>query len=463
MNDLDLVEQYYRNESQKSFYKFRQIISVTQSQKFKKGWFSREISHELQAFYDDLVAGNKPILLIQTPPQHGKSRAVVEFVAWLSGKHPEFRTVYASFSDTLGIRANRDLRRIIDSNIYKVIFPDFKIGDTRNERFLNNSDGGSFRNTTVQGRITGESLDLGVIDDPIKGRAEAGSITIREKSWNWLTDDFYSRFSEDAGMLMIATAWHVDDPVSRMIDQFPEAKLLRYKAIAEENEKFRKKGEALFPEHKSIEFLQKRKERYAKESWQSLYQQNPIMPGGNKLDVKNFIEVDADIVERITFDKYFITSDTALKDKEKNDYTVCMAFGQKGNDLYILDVFRGKPLATERERVSRAFYAKNSAYPFVGYYIEQKASGIDLFQRMKGQLMVKEIERNVDKLFRAENVNGYIEAFKVYYPDNLPFKDDMVLEIMTFPDGTHDDIVDCIIDGVELAHMKKPFNYDDML
>ncbi len=34
---------------------------------------------------------------------------------------------------------------------------------------------GSFRNTTVRGAINGEALDLGIIDDPIKGREEANT------------------------------------------------------------------------------------------------------------------------------------------------------------------------------------------------------------------------------------------------------------------------------------------------
>ena len=64
---------------------------------------------------------------------------------------------------------------------------------------------GYFRNTTVLGSITGEALDLGVIDDPLKGRAEANSELQREKVWNWLTDDVMSRFSEYAGLILIMT------------------------------------------------------------------------------------------------------------------------------------------------------------------------------------------------------------------------------------------------------------------
>ena len=63
---------------------------------------------------------------------------------------------------------------------------------------------GYFRNTTVLGSITGEALDLSVIDDPIKGRAEAQSEVTREKTWNWLTDDVLSRFSEIAGSALQA-------------------------------------------------------------------------------------------------------------------------------------------------------------------------------------------------------------------------------------------------------------------
>src|SRR5258708_36838822 len=98
---------------------------------------------------------------------------------------------------------------------------------TRNRdilEFVNNElepTEGYFRNTTVMGSGTGEGLDLGVIDDPIKGRAEASSLTVRDKTWGWLTDDFMSRFSDKAGLLMILTRWHLNDPAGRLLSHFP--------------------------------------------------------------------------------------------------------------------------------------------------------------------------------------------------------------------------------------------------
>ena len=79
---------------------------------------------------------------------------------------------------------------------------------------------------------------------------------------------------------MIMTRWHLDDPVGRFIERFPDAKILRYPAIAEEDEKNRRKGEALFPEHKSLSFLLERKKAMTQASWESEYQQNPIVVGG---------------------------------------------------------------------------------------------------------------------------------------------------------------------------------------
>ena len=72
---------------------------------------------------------------------------------------------------------------------------------------------GSFRNTTVNG----QSLDLGFIDDPLKGRAEASSKANRDKVWNWFTNDFFSRFSDHAAFLMVMTRWHLDDPMGRWL------------------------------------------------------------------------------------------------------------------------------------------------------------------------------------------------------------------------------------------------------
>ena len=129
-------------------------------------------------------------------------------------------------------------------------------------------------------------LDCGIVDDPIKGRAEASSKAVLNNVWSWFTDDFFTRFSDSAGLLMIMTRWHVDDPVGRFIERFPAATILRYPAIAEEDEKNRFKDEPLFPQHKSLPFLMERRAVITRAGWESEYQQNPIVIGGGMFPVE---------------------------------------------------------------------------------------------------------------------------------------------------------------------------------
>ena len=105
---------------------------------------------------------------------------------------------------------------------------------------------------------------------------------------SWFTDDFFGRFSDHAGFLMIMTRWHLEDPAGQWLEHFPETKVLRYPAIAEKDEPFRKKGQPLFPELKSLDFLNARRKVLTQASWESIYQQSPIIPGGDMFPIERF-------------------------------------------------------------------------------------------------------------------------------------------------------------------------------
>ena len=238
-----------------------------------------------------------------------------DYCAWVAGKDPGMKTIFASYADELGISANLHLQRMLMTPAYNAIFPktalagsevsdmlEFRGRERRTTTFLEFvGKGGSFRNTTVDGKINGFGLDLGVIDDPIKGRMEAQSKIIRDKTWNWLTDDFFSRFADHAGLIMIMTRWHIDDPVGRWIARFPDTRVLNFPGIAERDSPYRNKGEALFPEHKSLEFLLERRKALTEASWQSLYQQHPIIVGGGIFPIekiKNLPILDRDRISK---------------------------------------------------------------------------------------------------------------------------------------------------------------------
>jgi hypothetical protein len=282
-----IPEDLLREESKTSFWAFRRYIRPT----MMLGWWQPKVADEFQRFDRSLINGERPKVVFTAPPQHGKTEQVTDLIAWLAGKRPDLKTIYASYSDELGVAVNMNLQRMMTSERYVDIFG-HRLGDS-GSRWRQNANvleyanhRGSFRNTTVEGQITGQGLDIGIIDDPIKGRAEAMSKAVRDKIWDWFTDDFFTRFSDSAGLLMFMTRWHVDDAVGRFIKRFPEAKILRYPAIAEEDKKNRLKGEPLFPELKSLSFLMERKKLMTQAGWESEYQQNPIVVGGGVIPIE---------------------------------------------------------------------------------------------------------------------------------------------------------------------------------
>jgi predicted phage terminase large subunit-like protein len=337
--------------------------------KFLFGWWNTLLCHRLQQFYNDLVAGKKPVLLIQAPPQHGKSTIIILFISWVAGKNPDLRKIYASFSTRLGVRANMQLQRIYESDKYRAIFSETQINssETIDEgRFLRNSSvleyvnkSGGFRNTTTGGAITGESLDLGIIDDPLKGREAANSETIRNKIHDWFLDDFFSRFSENAGLLGIATRWHIDDLFGRLIDQSEELpelsniEVFSYPAIAEEDEEHRKKGEALFPQLKSLAFLLARKAIMTLSGWAALYQQRPFLQGGGLFAIQH--------IQIVQFAPELVDNPIRYWDKAGTEdggaYTAGVKMQKtKAGQFIVLDVVRKQmsPLVREKRILQTA-------------------------------------------------------------------------------------------------------------
>lgn len=456
---LELVKELRLREARESFFAYRKLTNS----KLKLGWWQEEVCHQLQQFYDDLTANKRPQLVIQAPPQHGKSDLIVSFISWIAGKNPELRTIYTSFSERLGVRANLKLQRLYDSQIYQDIFPNTKINSsntvTISGQFLRNREIleycghlGYFRNTTVGGSITGEGLDLGVIDDPIKGRKEANSKTIRDGVWDWFTDDFFTRFSENAGLLCILTRWHIDDPIGRLIAQNPSIKVLSYPAIAINNEPNRKEGEALFPEHKSIDFLLERKKLMDSTSWLSLYQQSPIVVGGEIIKGEWFKRYS--LLPKLEYRKIY--ADTAQKTGKQNDYTVFECWGYADGNAYLIDMMRGKWESPELRRNANDFWNKHiniNNGTLREFCIEDKASGTGLIQDIKkiDKIPVVAIQRNTDKLTRVQDALPYIESGFVYLPESASFLSDFIAECEAFTadDGhDHDDQIDPMCDAI---------------
>jgi predicted phage terminase large subunit-like protein len=376
--DIQLLEEMAQARARDSFLEFRRYIRP----QLIVGWFVREIAQVLQHFYNDFISGKRPKLALMAPPQHGKSWAVTDFISWVAGNNPDKKTIFGSYSDDLGVRTNTELQRIYSTDTFKGIFPGTRISEahTISDRWRRNESlieyvnrGGSFRNTTVAGQINGQELHLGVIDDPLKGRAEAHSPTIRDKTWEWFADDFMSRFAKDGALLIVMTRWHTDDLLGRFLEKFKgEVRVQRYPAVAEHDELHRRKGEALFPEHKPLDFLKERRKLLTEASWESIYQQNPIVVGGGMLPVEKLRVVpqfDRQKVQHTV--RFWDKAGTQSKDAA---YTAGVRMHAMTDGTFIIShVVRGQWAALEREEKIKA-WTEIDASEFGSYevYIEQE-------------------------------------------------------------------------------------------
>jgi hypothetical protein len=261
----------------------------------------REVADHLENFYHDCMAGKRPRLALMAPPQHGKSFTITDFIAWVAGMQPNWKTIFGSFSEELGTRANNEVKRLMKTDRYLATFSTRidMAGRRCNDALIEYVDHkGSFRNTTVQGQINGLALNLEVIDDPVKGSEEASSRAQRDKTWNWFANDFMGRLDQNAGVLIIMTRWHVDDLLGRYLDRGLDVTELRYPALAERDEIHLQyddedkphrvrwcQGTPLFPQWKPLAFLEEQRKVKSAAAWQALYQQRPIIVGGGQIPI----------------------------------------------------------------------------------------------------------------------------------------------------------------------------------
>ena len=163
IDTLALLELKGYFEARESFWNFRQIINAGRFLNKSQGNFwQHHACGELQNFAVQLEKGERPKLVIEAPPQHGKSTMIVDFVAWLVGRNPDLRVIYTSFSERLGERANGAIQRILTSERYKKIFPECRINEVgvpsadnaaKNKSLIEfQGRQGYFRNTTVRGQ-----------------------------------------------------------------------------------------------------------------------------------------------------------------------------------------------------------------------------------------------------------------------------------------------------------------------
>lgn len=429
---------------------------------YEIGWFHRELAKELQIFYKDVQQGKSPRLMITVPPRHGKSQlASMHFPAWTLGKDPTLPIIWTSFSSSLALDINREVQRIMSSEEYHRIFPRSALSPKKKKGEIRRADffeipefGGKFLTAGVGGAITGKGAKILGIDDPIKNREEANSITIRNKIWDWYTSTAYTRLAPGGGVLLIQTRWHEDDLAGRLIEAMKAEcgdtfRVVNYPAIAEQDEFHRKAGEALHPERYSLAQLTSMRRTIGEFDWAALYQQHPAPVGGAifKSEWLRFYNIQ-DLPQK--FDEKIQSWDFTFKDSAGADNVCGTVWGVKGPNIFLLDLVCEKMNFTKSVAAIRAMTNKHPD-AFVKL-VEDKANGTAIIDYLRKEIpgMIP-ITPTESKLTRANAVTPAFEAGNVWLPATTLYKwvSPYLTEMQTFPSAAHDDQVDSTTQAIK--------------
>ena len=429
------------------------------------GWVHKEICDELDRFLQDVADKKSPRLIITMPPRSGKSELVSRrFPAFALGRNPELQIIATSYSSDLSQRFNRDVQRVIDDEKYFDLFPNTRLSNSRvrtdsRGSYIRTSDlfeivghAGAYRSCGVGGGITGQGADILIIDDPIKDRAQAGSKTIRDSIWDWYTSTAYTRLSPGGGVIVMATRWHTDDLIGRLIQRMGEGdtfRIVNYPAIAEHDELHRKAGEALHPERYPLSTLLQIQKTIGSRDWEALYQQHPVPDGGALFKLEWFRRWTATSLPP-EFDHTLMSWDMTFKDSKNSDYVVGQVWGKKGPNFYLLDQVRGQWDFVKTKEMVRVLAHK---WPrVVRKLVEDKANGSAVISELKSPVSgFVPITPTESKEARASSVTPYFEAGNVFIPEDsaAPWVPHYVSELLEFPAGSHDD--QCFVAGTKVA------------
>jgi len=398
--------------------------------------------------------GEKRRVIVSMPPRHGKSKLVSEFFpAWYLGRNSNKQLIHATYSGDLASGFGREIRNQIRDDQYREIFPGVTLAeDSKAVDKFHTSNGNIYLATGVDGSITGRGADLFLIDDPIKGRQEAESETMRRRLKDWFGSVAYTRLMPGGAIVIIQTRWHAADLAGYCINELAHEgwEVVSFKAIAEPGDPLnRSEGAALWPTQYSLEALDAIKQTLSSRDWSALYQQSPMPSEGGMVKLSWFRRFP-NPSQRIGAASRIIQSyDTATKAKEFNDWSVGTTWADTKEGLDLVDVFRQRQ---EYPDLRRSIIANAERFKPSAILIEDKGSGQVLIQDLRASTRLPVIPINPgqrDKVVRLSGVTGVIESGRVGLPESAPWLVDYEMEIASFPLAAHDDQADSTSQALE--------------
>lgn len=417
----------------------------------------------LQDALQKVDSGEITRLMLFVPPGGAKSTyASVCFPPWFMGRERRRNVILTTYATGLAKKHGRRARSIVRQPAYGEVFNTALSADTSaaDEWSLTNEN--EFMAGGIRSGITGNRADLIVIDDPIKGREEADSQTIRDKTWEEYEASLRTRLKPGGRIVLIQTRWHEDDLAGRILPEDYDGETgwiqcrdgdrwyvicIPAQADRDDDPLGRARGEFFWPEwfpasHWSAPKLNPR-------NWAALYQQKPKPDEGSYFMRSWFPRFQfRELPQSVRF---YITSDYATKDGS-GDWTVHAVWAvDTAMNVWLVALWREQTTSDQwvESLIDLICEYRTKGGGQVKCYGESGViwnSVLPLFNdRCRKRKVAVRVEtlssQGADKAGRARGFQGMAREGRVRVIDDMS-GDVFIEELVTFPASRNDDQVD---------------------
>jgi len=473
------LAQKVEEQSKDDFLTFVKLMAPSIVSDFKMGNHIKVISNKLK----ELEKGKIKRLMVFLPPRSSKSVLCSKlFPAWYIGRHPEHEILTVSHSDQLSSDFGRSVRDVVSTEEFQKIFRGVQLrSDVRAAGKWKTNQGGMYYAAGVRSQIAGRGAHIAILDDVMSEEdsySEAGRRYVKE----WYPAGLRTRIMPNGSILIINTRYHYDDLCGWLLKQEENAgdydiipwDVVKIPAWLDEDAAELLElpvGGSYFPEWKPDDVLRvdehEIKASNGSRYWNSLYMQDPTPEEGGLIKKKWIQEWDEDDPPSCEF--VIQTYDTAFSTRTTADYSVIQTWGifylydqdDSGYENYVANLIllgnvKGRYEYPELRRLAQRLYADNK--PDV-CMIEKKASGQSLIQDMRrAGLPVMEYTPDRDKVSRVYAASPIMEAGRVWIPGNKKWSEDLIEELIRFPNAAHDDQVDAMT--MAIHYMKESWHLE---
>lgn len=383
-------------------------------------------------------------LIINICPRSGKTKMILQlFPLWMIGR-ANTQVMSLSASQALVQKSSQEARELFNSKTYKMIFPRSwsikKDQDTKTNRRTENW--AEYYSAWFDGTITGIGGNLILVDDPMKSQ-DLESPVMLDKVINTYNRTISNRLNmnKEWAIIIIMQRLHERDLVGH-ITRMEEIGMdsWREKLIIPALIEWDNWLESFFPEMFPIEYLINRKKADPAD-FACQYLQSPSSETRSEFKRERF---DYFITPPVWM-RIFIAIDPAFTKNKSSDQSSIMVCWFVGDKNYILEYSAWKRDINELMAEAVSIIGK---YKPEKVWIETVRWQIVLKTTLEWLLLKSRVYTIVEWINTDKNKELKIRWLLVKYANNLIFHRqeyfDLEKQLLDFPKGSHDDIIDSL-------------------